>query len=609
LRLLVTTSPWLAAGALLFLVGEAALPNLTIVLMGRVAGRIPGAVTDGLGSAAGHALLLAVGIAGACYALSLLRGPAEDALTTIVGARVNAGMQRRLVTAVCAPAGIGHLEDPKVLDKLTSARGELTSYRPADAPMTLVSQIGDRLSGLLACLVLASFRWWLGLAVLAAWLIARTQARKLVTARIDTFRRATQPLRLSWYYLGLVLRPQAAKEVRVFGLGDWLLDRHQTAWLDGLRPSWRGVRRINTRIAGSGVLVLAVYALGGATLGMAAYHGHVGVQTLAIMLPMLPASMNVGSITVTDFSLETMLRSLPDLDELSASLAPTDELADAGAAAAGLPKRAISFQHVGFRYPEGTADVLRDLDLELPAGRSTAIVGNNGAGKTTLVTLLARLRDPTAGRILVDGVPVTDLRVDQWQRQVAVVFQDFNRYPLPAWQNVSLDLTGAPPDQAALDAAAEKAGLTDTIAALPHGWNTVLSPRYPDGADLSGGQWQRVALARALYAVARGATVLVLDEPTAQLDVRAEAAFYDRFLDITAGVTSVIISHRFSTVRRADRIAVLDDGRVSELGSHDELLALDGEYARLFKLQVARFAKSTPAPDADGHARTGERTR
>ncbi|HZE34173.1 MAG TPA: ATP-binding cassette domain-containing protein, partial [Actinoallomurus sp.] len=253
------------------------------------------------------------------------------------------------------------------------------------------------------------------------------------------------------------------------------------------------------------------------------------------------------------------------------------------------PRGDITFEAVSFRYPGTGHDVLGDLDLVLDAGRSTAVVGVNGAGKTTLVTLLARLRDPTAGRILIDGVPLANLPAREWQRQVAVVYQDFTRFPLTARENVALDLLGEPVDPETLARVARRAGAADLVAGLRDGWETVLSAQYEGGQDLSGGQWQRVALARALYAVERGARLLVLDEPTAQLDVRAEARFYDRFLEITGGVTSVVISHRFSTVRRADRIAVLDGGRITELGDHEELLRAGGTYREMFELQVSRF--------------------
>jgi ATP-binding cassette subfamily B protein len=178
-----------------------------------------------------------------------------------------------------------------------------------------------------------------------------------------------------------------------------------------------------------------------------------------------------------------------------------------------------------------------------------------------------------------------------WQRRVAVVNQDFTRFPLSALDNIALVDLGGDVDRDLVEQAVERAGAADLIAELPRGWDTILAPGYRGGADLSGGQWQRIALARALYAVDRGARVLVLDEPTAQLDIRAEAAFYDRFLELTHGVTTVVISHRFSTVRRADRIVVLGHGRVQEDGTHDELLALGGRYAEMFTAQAAAFGR------------------
>ncbi|MDN3354971.1 ATP-binding cassette domain-containing protein [Actinomadura sp. DC4] len=443
---------------------------------------------------------------------------------------------------------------------------------------------------MLACVVLATFHWWLGLGVLATWLVVRRPLRDLVRSRVGTFRRATEALRRSWYFAALTWRPGPAKEVRVFGLGDWLIGNHRSLHEEAMGPSWAEARRLNRRIALLGLLVLAAYSASTATLGWAAYHHTISLGTLVVMLTMLPASMQAGGVNATDFALEGMLSSVPDLDALTASLAATEPGGDAPAAA-GLPARDVTFAAVSFRYPGTGHDVLSELDLVLEAGRSTAIVGVNGAGKTTLVTLLARLRDPTGGKILIDGRPLTELPAREWQRQVAVVYQDFTRFPLTARENVALDLLGEPVDPDVLARVAGRAGAAGLVAGLADGWDTVLSAEYAGGQDLSGGQWQRVALARALYAVERGARLLVLDEPTAQLDVRAEASFYERFLEITEGVTSVVISHRFSTVRRADRIAVLDGGRITELGAHDELLRADGTYAEMFRLQVARFAE------------------
>jgi ATP-binding cassette subfamily B protein len=302
---------------------------------------------------------------------------------------------------------------------------------------------------------------------------------------------------------------------------------------------------------------------------------------------MFMMAMQVGGVSIGDVTLEQMLAAVPDVDALVAELGTVT-----GPAVGGAPVpqwSTITFEQVSYTYPGADRAALSELDLSLRAGSSLAIVGVNGAGKTTLITLLARLRDPTTGRIAVDGIDLSALDPLAWQRRVAVVYQDFTHYPLTARENVALvDLEGEVDDEL-LARAVEMAGATSVIDGLPHGWDTVLAAGYRRGGDLSGGQWQRIALARALYAVGRGAGLLVLDEPTAQLDIRSEAAFYERFLELTTGVTSIVISHRFSTVRRAERIAVLDGGRITELGTHDELLALGGTYAEMFRAQAAGF--------------------
>jgi ATP-binding cassette, subfamily B, bacterial len=587
--------------AIVFVVAEGVLPVLVLILMGRVTGAIPDAVTFGLSSPQGHQLIVTLALAGSTYALSLMRGPFEDALTASAAARVDVLMQGQLVQAVSAPAGIEHLEDGQVLEQLSSARGELLGGKPEGAPMALISILGDRLTGVLACAVLATFHWWLGLAMLVMWLLVRRPLGARVRFQATRARQAAAPLRRSWYLLGLAWRPHAAKEMRVFGLGDWTADRHRDEWLAGMRPTWQELRRLSKQVWIAGGLVLAAYAVAAGTIGWAADHDEITLRTLATMLMMLPASMAVGSITLTDISLAQMLAALPDLDALTSSLRAASEKTgdDEPLPAAGLPRSRVRFERVTFAYPGREEPVLRDLDLELPFGESLGLVGVNGAGKTTLVTLLARMREPTGGAVTVDGVPLTRLGEREWQRQVAVVYQDFARFPFSAAENIGLFADGRP-DPELLATAAERAGAADLIAELPRGWDTVLSPHYAGGVGLSGGQWQRIALARALYAVQRGARVLVLDEPTAQLDVRSEAAFYDRFLELTAGVTSIVISHRFGSVRRAHRIAVLDGARIAELGTHDELLASGGAYAEMFRVQAERFG--TPPEDRTSEA-------
>jgi len=251
-----------------------------------------------------------------------------------------------------------------------------------------------------------------------------------------------------------------------------------------------------------------------------------------------------------------------------------------------MPARAIRFRDLSFAYPGG-APVLEGFDLTIPAGSSLAIVGQNGAGKTTLAKLLCRLYDPQSGAIEVDGVDLRELSLESWRNRVAAVFQDFTRFELALRDNVAP--AGAPDE--VVRAALESAGAAN-LANL----DTVLARGYEGGTDLSGGQWQRVALARALCAVGLGAGVVLLDEPTAQLDVRGEAEIFDRILSLTRHCTTILISHRFSTVRHADRICVLEHGRVVELGTHDELMAKRGRYRTMFDLQAKRFT----APEDEG---------
>jgi ABC-type multidrug transport system fused ATPase/permease subunit len=272
---------------------------------------------------------------------------------------------------------------------------------------------------------------------------------------------------------------------------------------------------------------------------------------------------------------------------LEPAMARGGALASGSGTANSQPARSIRFRNLSFAYPGG-APVLDGFDLTIPAGSSLAIVGQNGAGKTTLAKLLCRLYDPQAGAIEIDGVDLRALSPESWRARVAAVFQDFTRFELPLRDNVA----PAGASDETIREALTAAGATN-LAAL----DTVLARGYEGGTDLSGGQWQRVALARALCAVQLGAGVVLLDEPTAQLDVRGEAEIFDRILTATRRCTTILISHRFSTVRHADRICVLEHGRVAEFGTHEELMTLGGRYRTMFDLQAQRF---TSAEDEKG---------
>jgi ATP-binding cassette subfamily B protein len=249
----------------------------------------------------------------------------------------------------------------------------------------------------------------------------------------------------------------------------------------------------------------------------------------------------------------------------------------------------VRFEDVEFRYRNSGRPVLDGLELEVGAGEVLAIVGVNGAGKTTLTKLLAGLHQPTRGRITVDGADLRTLDPLRWRRRVSAVFQDFVHYPATLRDNIGLAAPEHPVRDDQVLAAAQAAGALPLIERLPHGLDTPLWQANSSGVDLSGGQWQRLAVARALYAVAHGRQLVVLDEPTAHLDVPAEAEFFERVVAAVRDVSVILISHRLSTVRRADRIAVLSDGRVTECDPHERLMASDGEYAKLFRLQASRF--------------------
>jgi ATP-binding cassette subfamily B protein len=251
----------------------------------------------------------------------------------------------------------------------------------------------------------------------------------------------------------------------------------------------------------------------------------------------------------------------------------------------------VRLEGLTFSY-SATTPVLRGVDLALPAGRSTALVGINGAGKSTLVKLLAGYYQPLTGQTLIDGVSLNPSQAREWQRSIAILFQDYMPYQLSLRDNVVMQSPQDQADDELVASALHHAGLGEVLSRLDQGLDTPMSRLSPGGTDLSGGQWQRLALARAIYAVRTGSRLLVMDEPTSQMDARGEAEFYQRFLDLTNGVTTLVISHRFSSVRRADRIAVLDGGVITELGNHDELTHAGGTYARMFAAQADRYGMS-----------------
>ena len=589
-RLLWTSSRLVSAGVVAWVVASAVISPLVVASLGFVVGAVPAAVLQGMDSTAGQRLLELLAVAAVAYAAALVCDPIGGALGTAARQQVTGRLQARLLHAVSAPVGVGHLEDQETLDRLARAEGTLTGFFPGDAPVTWAGLLASRLSGIIGCAVIAAYVWWLGTLLLVMWVIVRRVMLASVVRQATDLRGQTTAMRRAWYFTGVGSRARDAKEIRVFGLARFVSGRYREEFAGAIRAGHDGLRGMHKRAAACLVAVLAGYALALYVITDAARVHEIGLRSLAILLPMLSVSMSAGNVSFDDITLAWTLAGLPDVDALEASLAPPGAPAEHGEQAAeAVPPGDVRFEGVTFRYPGASSDVLAGVDLELRAGTSTALVGVNGAGKSTLVSLLARLRDPSGGRVIAGDVDVRDLDPAGWQRAIALMPQSPVRYPVSAYENVAFGAVEHMDDREGVERAAATSGFAAVVRDLPDGWDTILARELPGGVELSGGQWQRLALARALFATAHGARILVLDEPTAALDVRTEARFYQRFHEITAGLTTLVISHRFATVRQAAQICVLDGGVITERGSHDELVTLGGTYATMYRVQAARF--------------------
>jgi ABC-type multidrug transport system fused ATPase/permease subunit len=599
-KLLPTVDRRRTAWVALTVVIAAAIPSFFKVASGALVGSVFVAAQQGSHSAAGHRVVLALVAVGVLYILQQTVGPIQLAVADGLGRRVSGSLRERAMAASVLPPGIAHLEDPAMLDKVALAQGVGTgTFTPRMVVGGLAGLAVRYLSAFASVVLLWPYHWWMALGLAVVFTATIQIFRQDFFAQIQVVAGQAQTLRRSAYFRDLALTPGAAKEARVFGLGSWVSTRFRESWVSGMAHVWLA-RRNSWKISAIGPLIFmvtefAIFFM----LGRSLLRGEISPGQFTVYLQAAGGIAILGSLSNDDMAVQFGVASIPPVLELEEAVASPSVRLSGSEPAAGLPRQTIRFENVGFHYPGQERAIYDGLDLEIAAGSSLAIVGENGAGKTTLVKLLARLYDPTEGRITVDGTDLRLLDPAAWQRRLAAIFQDFVRYELPARDNVCFGAVDVPFDEARFQEALSRAGALGLLDDLPHGWDTVLSRQFTEGTDLSGGQWQRLALARALYAADAGAGVLVLDEPTANLDVRAEADIYDRFLDLTAGMTTILISHRFSTVRRAARIVVLEHGRVSEQGTHDELLALEGRYAHMFRLQASRFTDIEGGDDGD----------
>jgi ATP-binding cassette subfamily B protein len=504
-----------------------------------------------------------------------------------LGSRTSAYLYDRLTDACVTPPGLGHLEDPELADDLTVAREfDLGLTGP---PMSvdvefIAGSLGQMVAGAVAVLTLFACAWWAPFLVGGAWISTHFLLRESSV----WFDRNTPEVRGAQrdadYAFRMAVDPPAAKELRLFGLAGWTVERFADR-----RRRLHDLQYAATRLR-ERPLLLSLLIVGGANV---LFFWLLSRQHLPLDRTVVFAQLAVAASTFAfgglSWAMDGAAAPVAAVRRLAPKMASAGALARGAGRAPGDGPPAIRFADVSFGYPRATRPVFSGLDLELRAGESLAIVGQNGAGKTTLAKLLCRLYEPTGGAILVDGVPLTDLDVAAWRGRITAVFQDFLRLELPLRDNVD---PGRRATDEQIRAALADAG-ADGLADL----GTPLSRSFAGGTDLSGGQWQRIALARALCAVRQGAGLVLLDEPTAQLDVRGEAEIFGRILAATRDVTTVLISHRFSTVRHADRICVLEHGRVVELGTHEELMAAGGRYRTMFDLQAQRFTEGAEDED------------
>ncbi|PZO08066.1 MAG: ABC transporter permease [Lysobacteraceae bacterium] len=518
---------------------------------------------------------LVMAMAGAQRGMSLC----QSLLRAQLGQRVNVMILEKALTLQLA-----HFEDSEFYDKLTRARREASS-RPLSLVTRTFGLAQNGISLVSYGVLLAQFSPWAVAVLLLAGLPAFLAETKFSGDAFRLFRWRSPETRMQMYLETVLAREDHAKEVKLYGLGPLLLERYRGIF----HTLYREDRKLAIRRDGWG-FVLGLLG----TLTLYAAYGWIALTAVAGRITLGQMTMYLMLFRQGQSAVAAILSAIGGMYEDNLYLSTLYEYLDTpvpastGTALRGPdPDDGIRFENVSFTYPGGEAPALQDIDLHIRPGESLALVGQNGSGKTTLIKLLTRLYDPDQGRILLDGCDLREWDDATLRQRVGVIFQDFARYQMRVGENVGVGDVEHFEDRERWQQAADMGMATPFIAALPGGFDTQLGKWFRDGRELSGGQWQKIALARAF--MRSRADILVLDEPTAAMDAEAEATIFEHFRRLTTNRIAILISHRFSTVRMADQIIVIQDGRIIERGSHDELMAQDGHYAHLFKLQAQGY--------------------
>ncbi|MBM4467492.1 MAG: ABC transporter ATP-binding protein [Chloroflexi bacterium] len=584
LRLVWQSAPGWTMASLALLVVQGALPLVSLYLTKLVVDAVTTALASpDKGAAFGQVALLIGFMGGVALVGALCRsiaGLVSEAQGQVVTDHVS-----DLLHAKSIEIDLEYYESAQYYDKLHRAQRE-APFRPIRILNGLGQVAQSGISLLAMAGLLFSFHWGI-VAILFAAAVPGLLVRLKYAGQTYRWQRQRTPAeRQSWYFHWMLTGDVHAKEIRLFDLGSLFMGRFRD-----LRQQLRrerleiATRRSIAELVGQASATIAIFG----SYAFIAYRTVQGAITLGDLV-MYYQAFQRGQGFLRDilsglaglYEDNLFLSNLHEFFELKPKVV---EPLHPGPVPCPM-QTGIAFDHVSFRYPTGIRKVLEDVTLTIRPGEVVALVGENGSGKTTLIKLLCRLYDPTSGIITLDGIDLRRLETTALRRGISIIFQDYAQYHLTARENIWLGNVVLPPDQERIVAAARHAGADEVITGLPQGYETILGKWFENGEELSVGEWQKVALARAFL---RDAQIIVLDEPTSALDARAEYEVFKKFRQLAEGRTVVLISHRFSTVRMADRIFVLEDGRIIESGAHDELVRRGGTYARLFETQAQYY--------------------
>ncbi|MDJ0616361.1 MAG: ABC transporter ATP-binding protein [Calothrix sp. MO_192.B10] len=584
LRLVWQSSPRWTMARVVLLTIQGILPVISIYLTKLIIDAVAANLTNADKAAAFYQVLFLIAIAGFITVINALCNSLTELVTTAHSQRVTDYMQGIINTKSVA-ADLEYYENARYYDALQRAQQE-APYRPPQI-LNRLAQVGQNAVSLIAMIgLLLSLHWGIIGILFVGALPAMVVRVKYSRIMYDWQRKWTPPQRQAMYLGWMLTSDQFAKEIRLFDLGElfsqWYLRIRRQIYKESLAIFTKRSLANFAAEATAGILIFGVYAF----IVYQAIHGILRLGDLVLYHQALQRGQNniKGLLTSASSLYEDnlFLANLYEFLDLKPKLLdPSNPLP--------VPKpmdRGIVFDRVSFQYSTTTRQALKDINLKIKPGEVVALVGENGSGKTTLIKLLCRLYDPTAGKIAIDGIDLRNFKIAELRREISVIFQDYAKYNFTAQENIWLGNTELAPEAEAIFSAARSSGADDVITKLPQGYQTILGKLFDQGEELSIGQWQKIALARAFL---RDSQVIVLDEPTSAMDPKAEYEVFEQFRQLIKHQAAILISHRLSTVKMADRIYVMDNGSITESGSHEELMQLGGLYANLFETQAQNY--------------------